>query len=47
MGAAGRQRVLEHFSWRAVARATAAAYAELDRRGARGSTTESERDADR
>ncbi len=27
-GAAGRSRVLEHFSWRAVAQATAAAYAE-------------------
>jgi glycosyltransferase involved in cell wall biosynthesis len=28
MGAAGRRRVLEHFSWRAVARATAEAYAD-------------------
>jgi glycosyltransferase involved in cell wall biosynthesis len=28
MGAAGRQRVLDHFSWGAVARATAAAYQE-------------------
>jgi glycosyltransferase involved in cell wall biosynthesis len=28
MGAAGRQRVLDHFSWRAVARATAEAYRE-------------------
>jgi hypothetical protein len=26
MGAAGRQRALEKFSWRAVAEATAAAY---------------------
>ena len=28
MGRAGRERVLEHFSWRAVAKATAAAYEE-------------------
>lgn len=28
MGRAGRERVLEHFSWRAVAEATAAAYSE-------------------
>jgi glycosyltransferase involved in cell wall biosynthesis len=28
MGEAGRRRVLEHFSWRAVAEATAAAYDE-------------------
>ncbi|QZY30642.1 glycosyltransferase family 4 protein [Nocardioides coralli] len=28
LGAAGRQRVLDHFSWHAVARATAEAYAE-------------------
>ncbi len=45
MGAAGRQRVLEHFSWRAVAQATAEAYEEALRsrhaRYARGSTTES------
>jgi hypothetical protein len=26
MGAAGRQRVLDHFSWHAVAKATAEAY---------------------
>ena len=29
MGAAGRRRVLERFSWRAVAKATAAAYGEV------------------
>jgi glycosyltransferase involved in cell wall biosynthesis len=28
MGRAGRERVLEHFSWRAVAQAVAAAYEE-------------------
>jgi glycosyltransferase involved in cell wall biosynthesis len=31
MGRAGRERVLERFSWRAVARATAAAYADVIR----------------
>ena len=29
MGKAGRERVLEKFSWRAVAEATAAAYEEV------------------
>jgi glycosyltransferase involved in cell wall biosynthesis len=51
MGAAGRQRVLEHFSWRAVAQATAEAYEDAmgsrHARGVRGSTTESRGDADR
>jgi glycosyltransferase involved in cell wall biosynthesis len=32
MGAAGRRRVLEQFSWRAVAVATAAAYERSDQR---------------
>ncbi|MGZ4493180.1 MAG: glycosyltransferase family 4 protein [Nocardioides sp.] len=41
MGRAGRERVLEHFSWRAVAEATAAAYqAAVDDHHARRRTTD-------
>jgi glycosyltransferase involved in cell wall biosynthesis len=48
MGAAGRRRVQELFSWRAVAAATAAAYEDViaDYRASTGSTNE-ENDADR
>jgi glycosyltransferase involved in cell wall biosynthesis len=51
MGAAGRRRVLETFSWRAVAEATAAAYAEVITRSASENTdptpTEETASADR
>ncbi|SDS14971.1 Glycosyltransferase involved in cell wall bisynthesis [Nocardioides scoriae] len=43
MGAAGRRRVLERFSWRAVAEATAAAYEDVVR--ARGGAPEEQEDA--
>ncbi len=48
MGAASRQRVLEHFSWRAVAQATAQAYEDaMGSRHARCTTTVGGGDADR
>jgi glycosyltransferase involved in cell wall biosynthesis len=49
MGAAGRARVLERFSWRAVAEATAAAYEEVIEAGRteRPSTRRKDRRADR